>query len=447
MLVKNPPPNGHGRTPACSSASRVQAAGIRPGAIPRRTVLRGLGASLSLPLLESMTCGGGEQAHNANRMVVLMTDLGMLPQYWFPKGVGFDYEDSRYTKVVSPFRKRMTIVTGSALPGVDGQHDADICYLTGTPRPQSPSFRNGESLDVFAASHIGKDTRYSLINTCNNAGRSMSFSRSGSRVPPLADPVALYNKLFVGNAAEAKEQVARLESKKSILDKVLEPSRALQQKVSAADKERLDQYYTAVRDAEAALVRAIEWSAVAKPKASVTAPDHNAYAGDTLLISLAFQKLISLAIQTDQTRVATMLVSGAFGTKFRHAGKEWEVHGLSHHAGDPEKIEALAHYEESVLGILVALLRSLDEVQEEGQTLLDRTTVLFGSHLLNGHSHSQANLPTILAGGGFKHRGLLTFEGDGYYPLTNLYVSMLHKLGIETERFSSSTGTMRGLEA
>ena len=169
--------------------------------------------------------------------------------------------------------------------------------------------------------------------------------------------------------------------------------------------------------------------------------------GDTLLISSAFQKLISLAIQTDQTRIATMLVSGAFGTTFRHNGKEWQVHALSHHAGDPEKIEALAHYEESVMSILNALLHSLDEVQENGQPLLDRTTVLFGSHLLNGHSHSQTNLPTILAGGGFSHKGLIQFEGDGRYPLTNLYLSMLHKLGIETDRFSTSTGTMRGLEA
>ena len=434
--MKNKPESNH-----------IHAPWVRPAAVSRRTVLRGLGASLSLPLLEAMTCCGAEQVHSANRMVVLMSDLGMLPQYWFPKGMGFDYEDSRYTKVVSSFRKRMTIVTGSALPGVDGQHDADICYLTGTPRPQSPSFRNGESLDVFAAGHIGNETRYSLINTCNNGGRSMTFNRSGSKVPPLNDPVALYNKLFVENAAQAKEQIAKLKTKKSILDKVLEPSRALQRKVSATDRERLDQYFTAVRDAEQELVRAIEWSTVPKPKTDVTAPNRDAYKGDTLLISSAFQKLISLAIQTDQTRIATMLVSGAFGTTFRHDGKEWQVHALSHHAGDPEKIEALAHYEESVMSILNALLHSLDEVQENGQPLLDRTTVLFGSHLLNGHSHSQTNLPTILAGGGFRHKGLIQFEGDGRYPLTNLYLSMLHKLGIETDRFSTSTGTMRGLEA
>lgn len=420
---------------------------IPPTAIPRRTVLRGLGAALSLPLLEAMGSGGSPQPHSANRLVVLMSDLGMLPRYWFPKGAGFDYEDSRYSKVVSSFRDRMTIVTGTALPGVDGQHDADICYLTGTPQPQRAGFRNGESLDVFAAGRIGKETRYGLINACNNSSRSMSFNRSGSKVPPLSDPVALYNKLFVENAAEAEKQIELLKTKKSILDKVLEPSRTLQRTLSATDRERLDQYFTAVRDAEQELVRAIEWATVPKPKTDVKPPNQNDYKGDTLLIMSAFQKLISLAIQTDQTRIATMLVSGAFGTTFRHGGKEWQVHSLSHHAGDPEKIAALAYYEESVMGIFNAMLTSLDEVQEDGQSLLDRTTVLFGSHLLDGHGHSQANLPTIVAGGGFRHKGLLQFDGDGRYPLTNLYLSMLHKLGIEVDSFSTSTGTMRGLEA
>jgi len=249
--------------------------------------------------------------------------------------------------------------------------------------------------------------------------------------------------LFIaGDAASVERQVEELRTGRSILDTVATRAAALQKQLGSADRERLDQYFTSVREVERRLVIAEEWERTPKPKVDAPAPKD----GEYLLEKLgAMYDLAHLALATDSTRLITLMIRlDGFGEHI--PGVSSESHNLSHHVGREDKLAQLKSLELAEFRQLAALLAKLKSAKEGDATLLDRTQVLYGSNLGNGNNHDTKNLPVLLAGGGFKHGQHLAFDRKNNYPLSNLYVSILQRLGLEAGKFASSTGTMKGLE-
>ena len=216
--------------------------------------------------------------------------------------------------------------------------------------------------------------------------------------------------------------------------------------LGARDREKIDEYFTSVRELEQRLARAEEWSKKPKPKVDARPPQDITNPADIIGRTRLMFDLMHLALQTDSTRLITVLLAGTSlvptvpGVSLGH-------HDLSHHGQDPNKIQQLRRVELEKMKAIHDFLKKLKDTKEEGARLLDRTTVFFSSNLGAGSTHSTRNLPVLLAGGGFKHGQHLAFDPRNPPPLCNLYVSMLQRLGVEADRFSSSTGTLTGLEA
>ena len=406
--------------------------------LSRRTFLRGTGVALALPWLDCMqpAFGSTPAADVPRRMVAIETNMGILPQFFFPQKTGFEYDSTPYLDQLAAHRKKLTVFSGVSLPGVTGAHAAEKCFLTGTPHPERGGFRNGVSLDQYAAEHVGNRTRYaSLVMAVSNEGQTLSFTRSGAPIPAERSPKKLFQKLFVPSKPE--EMAANVEAiaqGRSMLDFVGEQSKRLGRGLSAADRARLDQYFTAVRELERRLHTSEEWEHRPKPVVAVTAPEDITDAREFVRRSELMYDLIKLALQTDSTRLVSLFVDTVV------------IHNITHHGNRPDVIAELRGHEERQFAALNQFLASLEEIQEEGQSLLDRTMVLYGTCMGSANSHSNQNLPVLLAGGGFKHGQHLAFDTKNNYPLSNLYLSMLQRLGIEASGFSTSKGTMTGLE-
>ena len=406
--------------------------------LPRRTFLRAVGATLGLPLLDAMTPSFAAAAAPATprRMVAIQTNQGIMPQFFFPEKAGHDFALTPYLEPLAAHRDRMTVFSGVSLPGVDGGHAADKCFLTGTPHPARGGFRNGISLDQLAADTVGNETRYpSLVLSMTNENRTLSYTRSGAPIPAENSPRKLFEKLFMqGRPEELESRVEELRQGRSMLDFVGEQSKRLNRSLSPGDQDRMDQYFTSVRELERRMHSAQEWQYKPKPKIDAKLPeeisDRNAFASRTQLMF----DVMKLALETDSTRIISLFIDTT----------GW--HNLTHHGGRPEVVAELKNHEPTQFGALNHFLTGLSAVSENDAQLLDRTMVLYGTCMGSANSHTNLNLPVLLAGGGFKHGQHLSFDAQNNYPLSNLYVSMLQRLGMETESFSTSQGTMRGLE-
>jgi len=409
----------------------------------RRTFLRAAGVSLALPWLESTAVAS---APPPRRMVCICTPLSLHPPYFFPEKSGKDYANSPYLEILKDFRDDFTVVSGLSHPDVGHSHDSIFSFLTAAPHPElRVGFRNTISLDQFAAERIGTQTRFPSLSLAGE-GFSLSWTRSGALVPSDWSPSRLFARLFIdGRPDEVAAQARRLRDGRSILDSVGEQAQKLQSDLGAADRDKLDEYFTSVRDLESRLAKAEEWAKKPKPKVDAKQPQDIPNPGDLIGRTRLLFDLTHLALQTDSTRLITILLGGASlvppipGVTMAH-------HDLSHHGQDPAKISQLKTVETEKLKVLRDLLSKLKQSKEEGSTILDRTTVFFSSNLGNASTHSCQNLPVLIAGGGFKHGSHLAFDAKKGPPLSNLYVSMLQRLGIEADKFGSSTGTLTGLE-
>jgi hypothetical protein len=314
------------------------------------------------------------------------------------------------------------------------------------PGPGRPGFRNAVSLDQFAAEHIGGLTRFhSLALSSEYAG--LSWTRSGALVPASTSPARVFAKLFLdGKPGEVKAQLDRLEDGRSVLDDVRDQAKGLRTGLGSDDRDKLDEYVTSVRELEQRLAVAQEWSKKPKPKVDVAPPKDIPDAADLIGRARLLFDLSFLALQTDSTRLITIMLAG---TTFVPpiAGVTLGHHDLSHHGKDPGKLEQLKIIEVETMKTLRDFLTKLKQAREEGVSLLGRTMVFLGSNLGDASSHSVKNLPALLAGGGFRHGQHLQFDQKDSPPLCNLFVSMLQRLGVEADRFSTSTGTLTGLEA
>lgn len=405
--------------------------------LSRRTFLRGTGVALALPWLEAMRPAHAADANSVpRRMVAIETNMGILPQYFFPEKTGFEYESTPYLDKLAAHRKQVTLFSGVSLPGVTGGHAAEKCFLTGTPHPERGGFRNWVSLDQHAAEHIGNRTRYpSLCLAVTNEGQTLSYTRSGAPIPAERSPKKLFQKLFVPNKPEeVAANVEALRQGRSMLDFVGEQNKRFSRALSPADRVRMEEYLTSVRELEQRLHSAQDWEHKAKPTVDVMAPEDITDSIEFVRRSEQMYDIIKLAIRTDSTRLLTLFVDTVV------------IHNITHHGNRPEVLAELRGHEEGQFAALNKFLTALSELQEDGQSLLDRTMVLYGTCMGSANAHSNVNLPVLLAGGGFKHAGHLAFDKKNNYPLSNLYLSMLHRLGIEADSFATSKGTMTGLE-
>ena len=430
-------------------------------ALSRRQFLRGAGILLSLPMLEAMTpvfAGVAKSAATVTpggkprRMFGICNNLGLLPEHFFPKESGRGYALSPYLEALKEHRDRFTVFSGVSHPEVDGGHPADNCFLTAAPHPGSAGFKNTISLDQYIGERIGHLTRFPSLTLGVNVQqgqRSLSWTGSGVLIPCEEKAAEVFARMFLqGTKAETKAQVRKLETGRSILDAVAGQAKDLQRTVGARDRERLDQYFTSVRDLEQRMQMSREWERQPKPKVSASVPldpaSPKAYMDKVKLM----YDMARLAFETDSTRSISLMLDSVNSPaiEFGEVKTSDGYHNLSHHGKSKEKLAQLKNIDEWHMKLLAELFSELQLVKEDGESLLDRTMILYGSNLGNANTHVTTNMPTIFAGGGFKHGQHLAFDTQHNYPLPNLFVSMLQRMGLETDKFASATGTMRGLE-
>ena len=417
----------------------------------RRFILRSLGASLALPGLCSLSAkalSGNPTVQTskgagigARRFVAIGNLLGYQTKQLFPKTAGRDFEKTTLLEPVWEQRERLTVFRGLD-HGVKGGHFAVHSFLSGVLNSEAQNRPDGNvSLDQFLAEEIGHQTRFPSLTVGSeggiHGGCQIAWTKAGVRVPPITNPAELFDKLFVSDSAERRkrrEQDNRVQA--SILDSVREEAKRLSGQVNQEDKAKLDEYFTSVRDVEKRLELRQRWTHLPKPAAPFGKPANRNPVDDLPLM----YELVALALQTDSTRIATLEIGGDFMPQ--HLGIKKDYHGLSHHGNDPESIAHLISLERYQIAQYGKFVGRLAQMNDGDGTLLDSTTVLFGSGMGDANSHRNSDLPIFLAGGGYKHGTFreVSREVKHKVPLCNLFVDIAQKMGVETEAFGSSTG-------
>jgi hypothetical protein len=381
-------------------------------------------------------------------MVCIMTNTGLLPGNFFPKQTGREYEPTRYLGCLEELRGHYSVFSGLSHPDNSGGHVVEKSFLTGARFPSSVVFKNSISLDQLAAESLGHQTRYPFLALGVNGQHDglLSVSRDGVFIPPELSPAKVYRRLFTPDTPQESEQRMReIGQRMSTLDFVNEKAMRLSRSLGAEDRTRLDQYLTSVRELEQRLEQARLWQKREKPHVASAAPqDVTDITQDVDRARLMYDMCL-LALQSDSTRIITLYLN-PLEVLVKLPGVSHGTHTLTHHGNEPEKLDQLARVEESGMKNLARFLSGLAAVNEGRSTLLDQTAVLFGSNMSNGSNHSNVNLPILLAGGRFKHGNHLQFDLKNNTPLCNLFVSMLQHMGLERDAFSTSTGTLSGLE-
>jgi len=450
--------------------------------ISRRTMLRGLGATVALPLLNAMLPASARAAAQAattapKRSVFLYIPNGVNTLTWQIEKAGADYEFSRPLKSLEKHRADFTPISGLHHPMVLGKHhNCEKVWLTGANVPADGGpFRNTVSADQLMAEVQGATTRFSSLELAIE-GNSLAWSRDGIQIPSERNTQTIFNNLF-GVEKDSKEVVRRrLARRGSILDLVADDAKRVNRQLGSADKNKLDEYLTAVRQVEERTERANSWLDIPKPEVSpaevarLTRKLSMAEAGEYYRL---FYDLMVLALRTDSTRVITCMIgSESQASGIPEIGISQTRHGLSHHNGDPEQLRRLTETDGFLIEQLSYFLDQLKEHQENQVPLLDTTQVLWGSGMAYGHSHGNANLPTILAGGkalGYKHGQHVDFnlpiigaynvaDSQGHYKVcsrpvdndarvSNLLLTMLQQADVKVDRFQDSLRPLKEILA
>lgn len=415
----------------------------------RRHFLRATGINMALPFLESLTGRLSAKAAATSspmRMVCIGNLLGFYPPAFFPTKAGADYELPESIEALKPHQKNFTLYSGLD-HGVKGGHFAMSSFLSGVRTSDAKGMPEGNiTVDQRAAETMGGATRFPSLTLGSESGIHggclLSWTRSGTRVPPISTPRELFQKLFINEDAKSlAASMDRLDLKGSILDAVHGDAKSLQRQLGQRDKEKLDEYFTSVRDVEKQIELRRQWASVPKPDPKMQEPKNRDFVADLPVM----YDLIALALQTDSTRIATLEIGGDF--EAAAFGLNGGYHGLSHHGQRPEAIKGLIKMERFQVEQFARFLDKLKSIQDGAGTLLDHSMVLFGSGMGNANAHTNSNLPIILAGGGFRHGDHKAYpaKGPGRQMLCNLYLSMLQHFGVEVEAFGTSTGTLTGL--
>ncbi len=437
--------------------------------LDRRRLLRGAGASLALPLLDCMRPPRGRPAQDerAGRSVFVYVPNGVNTLDWQITTAGPDYGLSQSLRPLERHRADFTPFSGLHHPsGVGAAHACDRIWLTGARIGQNGEVASTVSADQLMAEVAGAHTRLPSLEITVTSG-TLSWSRAGVALPAERKPSAIFDRLCgvdPGGAAAARR---RLRRRASVLDVLLDDARGLRKQLGAEDQGKLDEYLEALREVELRTERADAWLDVPKPEVE---PDvrarlaRNVADADAGAYYRTLFDLILLTLRTDVTRVVTcMLGSESHALALQELGVQQTRHELSHHNGNPEVMQRLSLTDAFLTEQLARFLDGLRSCDEQGVTLLDRTMVLFGSGMAYGHSHGNANLPTLLAGGkalGLRHGRHVDYnlpvigaydlsDAGAYYRLclqpadadarlANLLLTMLQRMGVEAETFADS---------
>ena len=403
----------------------------------RRAYLKSAGALIALPQLESFANDHDSAERDAapiKRMVFVANGYGMYPSAWFPTEAGRKYETPRLLKPVQRHRDHFTVFSHLD-HGAEGGHVGAAAFLSGIrpvdARASSSDFR---TVDLVAAEFVGPRTHLPVLRL----GRSWSYDARGALVPAIPSVASAFETMFVNpSPASIARQRHRMLNDQSILDAVLEQTRSLQHRLSQADRNRMDEYLSAVRTVENRIATSRSWLEKPRPTVEISTPLD---VEDIVQRVPLIYELIALALQTNSTRVATF---GFAVDRVADLSLRYSYHEYSHHGTLPEMVDGLLKIEEFQMKQFDAFLSRLKSIEEpQGGTLLDNTQVLFGSGLGNGSSHSCRNLPILLAGGGFRHGNHLSYRTaqSESVPLCNLFLRMLRQFGSPAERFGTSTG-------
>ena len=444
---------------------------IRKLSLPRRTFLRGLGATVALPLLDAMVPALTAEARTAaapvRRLGFIYIPNGAVMQEWTPAETGPGFALSRILQPLEPYRNQLTVVSGLAhgqaepLGDGNGEHSrASSTWLNGVHPKQTEGsdVRAGTTADQLAAEHIGRDTPLpslelaidldGLVGNCENGYSCVYLNTVAWRSPttPLPmenNPRVVFERLF-GDGGTTEQRVAEMRRDRSILDSVTDDLANLERSIGAGDRARLDQYLDSIRALEQRITLSeaqsadAELPALARP---VGIPD--SFEDHVRLM----YDLVSLAWQADITRVFTFMLGRELGGRtYPHLGVPDPHHGLSHHRNDPEKLDKLARINTYHVGLFTHLLESLRKAPDGAGSVLDHSMVMYGGGLGDSNDHAHFDLPEIVVGGGagrLKGGRHLLYPKDT--PVNNLLVSMLDKVGVSAENFGDATGRIKEL--
>jgi hypothetical protein len=443
--------------------------------ISRRQMLRGLGACMALPLLDCMAALPAPS--KPRRSVFLYIPNGVNTLTWQIEKAGADYQFTAPLMSLEKHRADITPISGLHHPMVIGKHhNCEKVWLTGANVPgDGGAFRNTVSADQMIADAQGVATRFSSLEMAIE-GTSLAWSKDGIQIPAERNTQQIFNMLF-GVEKDSKETIRRRLSRRgSILDLVAGDANRVNKKLGSEDRSKLDEYFTAVRQVEERTRRADEWLNVPKPAvpadeaARLQRKLSMAEAGEYYRL---FYDLMVMALRTDSTRVITCGIGSEGNTSgIPEIGILQTRHGLSHHNGDPEQLRRLTQTDTFLIDQLSYFLDQLKSHREENGTLLDTTQVLWGSGMAYGHSHGNANLPTILAGGkalGYKHGTHVDFnlpkiskydvtDAQGHYKIcsrpvddtarvSNLLLTMLQRVDVKVDKFQDSLAPLSQIVA
>ncbi|RBP45353.1 uncharacterized protein DUF1552 [Roseimicrobium gellanilyticum] len=409
--------------------------------LSRRHFLRGAGACLALPFLESMGLGAGNPS-DVRRFVCVANPFGMIPDAFFPTTSGKDAALPENMQALEPLRGKFTIFSHLD-HGLNGGHSGTHAFLSGVRSNEAAGMPHGNiTLDQFCAEKMAGVTRFPALNTSagsnDGGGVELCWTRSGVMVPSIQKVSRVFQMLFVDDPGDkASQRLARYRRQGSILDAVNQQAKSMNQRLSQHDRQKMDQYFTSIREVEQTLQQEQAWVTRPRPKVDMKEPKNGTVSQQ---LPILFD-LITLALQTDSTRVATIEVPGAFDTGA--VGIEAKgYHAYSHHGKDPKLMAGMRKVERYQMDQLARFLTRLSDLN-----MLDSTQVLFGSGMGDGSAHTNKNLPILVAGGGCNHQThvVMPEEQGKRVPLSNLYLTMAQRFGMEADAFGHSKGTMSGV--
>ncbi|RNC81825.1 MAG: DUF1552 domain-containing protein [Phycisphaera sp.] len=444
--------------------------------ISRRTVLRGMGAAMALPWMEAMgqapaLAGAKAAATPAGaaplRMAFVFTPNGVHYPTWAPAGEGAGYKLSETLSPLESVRKHVNVLTGLTLDKArangDGPGDharSSATFLTGMQARKTAGndINLGISVDQFAAEQIGDRTRFSSLEIGCEQGRRAGSCDSGyscaysshlswkdedTPVPKMIDPAAVFESFF--GTRDKQATLERVSRRQSILDFVMSDAKRLEQRISANDRNKLDEFQTSIREIERRIEHArTETEANVPPEGAIAPAGIPRQVGEHL--DLMYDMLL-LAFQTDQTRIASFMTgTGGSNRTFAEIGVTDGHHNLSHHRGDEAMVEKIKKIDMFYVEHFARFIQKAAEIEEGEASLLDNCMIMFGSGISDGNKHNHEDLPIVMAGGG---AGTIDtgrhIAYDRETPLCNLYISMLDRMGCDVDSFGDSTGPLSRL--
>lgn len=445
---------------------------IRSKPMARRTVLRGMGATLALPLLEAMmtSASAAEAAAKARmRLQVIYMPNGMMMQSYTPAQTGEGYAMTPILKPLEPYREKFAVISGlahkqaEALGDGGGDHGRSCgSYLTGVhvKKTEGADITSGPSMDQIVARQFSEQTQIpslelgldppSLVGSCDTGyscayTNTLSWRTASTPLPVTVNPREVFERIFGdGDSLDAKTRIMRLRRQASILDSVAEDARHLSGSMGADDKKKIEEYMASIRDIERRIQKMEQGgpSAAALPayaRPSGIPDSFEEYA--RMMIDLQV-----LSYQADMTRVGTFMVGREVsGRSYPEIGVADAHHPLSHHGNDPEKIAKLTKINILHMEQVAYYLKRMSETKDGEGTLLDHSMLLAGASLADSNTHQHTNLPVIVAGGLIKGNQHMMVKDD--VPMTNLMLSMMDRLGVQQDRLGDSTGRLTGFTA